>query len=134
MIFAVGNAGNTILHGVSRSEQFRRKCRPEFIAKLWRLNPAALRALNTDKETPFHIVVSSENDALFDLFQWSLSLDEIVSACEAHWMSYERLRPVMEVQCETLLTLLNQDVLGTVFEYLGFKLRKRPAKLMAPCM
>jgi len=124
MIYALTDThiGNTILHKAIQAH-----CRDEFVAKLWRLNPEALRALNRVKETPFHYVVAYGNDSLFGLFQWSLSLDEIVSACEACNKSYERLRPEMKVQCETLSTVLNQDVMGTVFEYLGLPL-KRPAK------
>lgn len=102
-----------------------RECSFEFVAKLWRMNPQALRAVWLDN-TPFDWAILHERNDLIGLFQWSLSFDEIVCAFIRHELGFEtRYRPVMDTLCEPLWGSLNQDVMGTVFEYLGFGPPKR---------
>lgn len=63
-----------------------------------------------------------QKNELVELFQWSLSFDDIVTQRGAS--DEERYRPAMEQQCQSLFVCLNQDVVGVVFEYLGFVLTK----------
>lgn len=84
--------------------------------------------LNQDNKTPFDIAVANGNDSAADSLQCGLSFDEIVHAYTASHRTYaERLRPIVEAQCESLLvaSFLNRDVVGTVYEYLGFDYVKR---------
>lgn len=66
---------------------------------------------------------------VIDVMQWELTFDEVVKTFTTHQKSYgERLAPIVERQCECLVESLNQDVVGTVFAYLGFDLAKRLKK------
>jgi len=110
--------GNTPLHAAITSQHRR----VEFIDRLWKLNTNALHLVNCLSETPFHLAVKYAQLPLIDLFQWQLSIDEIVSA----YVEYQKIddfilryRPIATEQCEWLSHRLNQDVLGIVFEYLA---------------
>lgn len=117
LIHGVTAEGDTILHlAVSNCNNM------PFVAKLWRLNPRAVRHENIYSFTPFHNAIMHEKNALIELFQWSFSFDEIVTVFTKEKINYQqRYRPVMERQCEPLLAYLPLDLLGTVLEYLGFK-------------
>lgn len=109
---------DTILH-----RMVERHFERQFVTKLWREWPEALTHANAEGRTPFYYAVLYEIDELLDLFQWTLSFDEIVATfekCHATPLCHERYRPVIEQQCEPLFACLPRDVAGTVFEYLGF--------------
>lgn len=117
LIFQVANGGDTVLHmAVSR-------CRdPQFVAKLWRLNPQALTHANAQFETPFYVAVQHREEQLIDLFQWSLSFDTIVKTFTKSRVSYqERYGPLMEQECASLFEQMNPDVVSVVFEFLGLE-------------
>lgn len=117
LIFVDDKNGNTVLHLALWFTDDT-----EFITKLWRLNPDALHAANVYGQTPLYNAVSIGNDFVIDLLQWKLTFDEVANAFTACNKSYEgRLRPIIKKQCECLAELLNRDVTGTVFEYLGFE-------------
>lgn len=118
-VFDVSHPHYTLLHAATR------KCSYEFVAKLWRVNPAALRVVSYGS-TPFQDAVKHKRNDLIELFQWSLSFDEIAAAFTQQKASFEeRYRPMTEEQCECLMASLGHDVVGTVFEYLGFEPYKR---------
>lgn len=125
-------ASPDLLHAVCGGDwlSLHCECTASFVAKLWRMNPRALHALGKDARTPFHIAVKMNKTELIDMFQWSLSFDEIVSAFTKEQVDFEdRYRPIMEQQCESLVEYLNQDVTSVVFEFLGFDpVKKRPCK------
>lgn len=119
LVFAVNRHGETALHQAIRS------CSLQFIERLWRMNMGALRVSDGLWQTPFHVAIRSDKHAVVELFQWSLSLDEIVSAFTACRQSFvERFRPVLEGECEGLRKCLNQDVLSIICEYLGLDCRR----------
>lgn len=123
---AVPSNKYTLLHAAVRTSS------REFVAKVWRMNPRALRAA-CQGATPFQHVVQFGRNDLIELFQWSLSLDEIVRAFKrVNKLDYyeERCRPLMERQCECLLESLHRDVAKTVFEYIGFELKR----IQPPCL
>lgn len=102
------------------------KCDDKFVAKLWQMNPKALRQINAYDRTPFYCAIMKKRNDLIELFQWHLSLDEIELAFSRYHISYQdRYRPVMERLCAQLWECLHQDVVATVFEYLGFEPAKR---------
>jgi len=109
--------GNTVFHLAAQSES------KDYIEEVWKLKPDAVRALNTNGETPFQLLVQTQKEHAIDLLQWSMTFDEVVSAyvfCKnPRWV--DRLQPVLEAQCEPLNVLLLPDVASTVFEYLGLK-------------
>lgn len=124
LVHRVTDRGRTVLHLASECGRSK-----QFITKLLALNPSALRAVNSDSNTPFCIAVAHGNDCAIELLQMRLTLDEIADTFVACKKSYEeRLRPVMEEQCACLAESLSQDVVGEVFEYLGFDSTKRPQK------
>lgn len=121
LISRVAHHKNTVLHIA-----VEHLCDPQFVAKLWRMDALALQNVNSTNRTPFHLAILKNKNELIELFQWRLSFDDIVCAFTQEGISYqERYRPVIEEQCESLLGDLNQDVMSTVFEYLGFDPIKR---------
>lgn len=52
--------------------------------------------------------------------QWKLSIDEIIETAAGPEVLWHRLKPLVEAECACLLDSLNQDVVGTVYEYLCF--------------
>lgn len=126
LIHALTDRGETVLHLASES----RSRNQQFYANLLMLNPDALRAVDSNSSIPFNIAVECENDCAIELMQKNLTFEEIARAFGArNKIHEERLRPIVEEQCECLKLLLNQDVIGMVFEYLGFDSTKRPATL-----
>lgn len=123
LIFAVDTTKDTILHLAIK----QRGASEVFITYLWRLNPAALHTENLRLDTPFQLAVKYSYESGIRALQWGLCLDEAVNiftACKRPCM--KRFRPVVESQCEHLSRSLHQDVLATVYEYLGFEAVKRP--------
>lgn len=120
-IEAITNEGSTVLHLLCASQHF---CSKELLERVWRLQFNALYLADNHGHTPLHVAIRHQKAAFIEVFQASLTFDEVVSAFDA-WgyksTGEERLRPLLETQCECLKTLLNQDVKGTVFEYLGFE-------------
>lgn len=111
----VDSSANTVLHVATGCQHGR------LLSRLLALSPEAVRAVNKHGETPFHLAVAADYTFAIDLLQWSLTFDEIVSAFTACEKSHiERLRPIVEEQCAGLKDVLHRDVVGTVFEYLGF--------------
>lgn len=105
--------GNTLLHICIRGSASS----DEFLEKLWKMNPNAVTVVNHARQTPFHVAVELGNDFAIELFQWSLTADEICQAYESHERFAARFRPVIVKQCEPLLEVLNQDVANLVFDY-----------------
>lgn len=116
----VDQSGNTLLHLAADSSP---PLSPQALTKLWELSPPeAVRAVNEDGDTPFAIAVRNRDDFAMSLLQRKLSVDEILLASEAvHPEAVRRLRPALEAECACLLELLHRDVIGTVYEYLGFE-------------
>lgn len=93
------------------------------LQKLLKLNPEPL--WSGGDHTPYHIAMRVKNDVAIEEMQPRLPFDDLVNACAARNMSFEQsYRPVVEVQLECLKVCLNQDVLGIVYEYLGFTAKK----------
>lgn len=117
--------GDTVLHLACMSELEQNK---PFYARLLGSNPAALRAANCNARTPFEMALVNCNECAMEVIEPELIFDEIVNAfiaCEKMDDYEERFRPIIERQCECFKDLLNQDVVGIVFEYLGFEACKR---------
>lgn len=69
---------------------------------------------------PFAAAVSIDNASAIEVLQRKLTFEDIAAFTE-HDKGYEwRLRPIVERQCACLVSLLNRDVVGVVFKYLGF--------------
>lgn len=95
------------------------RCSNPFIIKLWHMNPQARLHVNEKGDNVFDLAVRRKRDELIELFQWSFSFDEIVSAFTLKELDYQtRYRPVMKKQCESLSGYLNRDVVDIVFEFL----------------
>lgn len=125
MIQSVAPRDDTVLHLASKSGSPSK----QFYARLLALHPAALRATNSDSRIPFEIAVLYDNDCAIEVMQSQLVFDEIANAFKVHGQTkpfQERLRPILEQQCERLTKLLSRDVMGAVFEYLGLPSIKRP--------
>lgn len=134
LVFAKDKRGNTALHVAAQ-----RSLSPRLIASLLQVSPNSLsREFNENCKLPFHVAVDSLNDCAVDLLQWFLSIDELAAAfsrrmaVESDWElgafsfrrphSYNyklRLRPLMEQQCESLLSYLCRDVVDIVYEYVN---------------
>lgn len=104
----------------------------ELVAELARLAPNLLRSPDWKGVMPFELAIQRYRDsATIESLQGSFTFDEVVSAHERHNKSYcswnftERLRPVLEKQCEALLP----DVAGIVFEFLGLESVKQHKRL-----
>jgi len=117
------HVGDTALHLSMERSHFTR-----LTPLLWQMYPNAMRVPNNEGFTPFAVAVRNDNEFAIELVQWKLPIDKIVKDCVLGSLSYERFRPVLEKQCEALAIVLNQDVLGTVFEYLGFDYIKQPQR------
>lgn len=105
--------------------------RPQLLSlttRLWQLHPETLQMRNENGCTPFFLAVLADNEPAIQLVQGTLSIDEIVEAFASCNKSYERFRPLLSEQCESLAMALNQDVLGTVYEYLGFDFVRQPQR------
>lgn len=125
LALATNSAGNTPLHFAAA--WFRRG---NAIKRLLELNPNALRAANKSCKTPFQIAVFNGNNEAIELMQSHLTFGEIIDCFLAEKKSPERYRSVVKSQCESLVVSLSQDVVGTVYEYVGIEqaVKKRPTK------
>lgn len=127
-VHMVTNQGLTVLHIASLVP------RSQYFARLLELIPDAVRAVNSESKTPFDVATAHNLDFAIELMKWKLTLDEIVSAFTAFEARAiplprrtrrkkqgcdERWKPVVERQCARLAELLNQDMAGIVFEYVG---------------
>lgn len=122
IIFVTDKRGDTLLHVATE------RCSLKFVQKVWQLNPAALHVANNHSDTPFRIAIRYDRMDLVSLLQGRLAFDDIVAsftACKRRYLAH--LRPVMEKHCKSLSLYLHRDVIGTVYEYLGFEcLRNTP--------
>jgi len=114
LVFHHDKQGNSVLHLAILGH-----CDNVFFADLHKLNPQAAHCANESSETPFHLAVLRGNDALIDLLQWTLTFAEIEKIFTEYCHPLDRYLPVMEQQCELLDVVLNRDVKGVVFLYLG---------------
>lgn len=111
---------NNVLHKAIESSLLP----SEFIGELSRFNPDLLLSVNNCDLTPFDVALSKQNDSVIALLQRSLTFDVAFSLHKTY--AEERLRPVLEEQCEDLsCLLLLPDVVGVVFEFLGLERTKR---------
>lgn len=118
-------AGDTMLHLAITG--YNRK---EFVDMLWRKNFDALRVANVNAATPFHVALSLRHAV--ELFQWSLSFEEITQALSqttsAKASEYTaRVKEIVEQESEDLWDLMHRDVVP-VFEYLGIVPQQRGKK------
>lgn len=80
----------------------------------------ASRAVNGNSETPFDRAVMFWNTPAIELLQWQLTYQEVASTYE-RFASLENLRPLIDKQCELLNLVLHQDVIATIYEFLGLQ-------------
>lgn len=113
-ISSVARSGNTLLHLATISFRFP----PQSFAKLWPLLKDVVRAKNKRGKNSFVIALAQSKREAIELMQWELASDEIMDAASLAKVKAKRFRPVIEKACACLLTLLNRDVLGIVFDYL----------------
>jgi len=111
--FVVDNQSNTLLHLACRT------CGVEFVEKLWRLHPDALRKTDFYGKTPFQVAIETGHIAAIELFQWTdLTVDEIIRSFTSFRDGPLHL-PLLELQCECLFVdYLNRDLTQIVFQYL----------------
>lgn len=113
---AIDDRGNTTLHIAIASDYGE-----PLIARLFRLYPEAVRIVNCNFFTPFNLAVQKRRAV--ELLQWSVSFAELVATFANFSTTDFKIwdwQPMMDKQCDLLLRLLNQDVKGIVFEYIGF--------------
>lgn len=118
-IKAVDQRRRTVLH--MAVEGFRSN--PQLLERLWRMHPAALWARDSTSRTPLSKALFVRNPSAVEVLQWGFSPDELDGISKG--FCQRRLRPIITQQCEGLRELLNQDMMTTVFEYLGFECVKR---------
>lgn len=121
-------SGLTVLHrvfgGIKRFSE-------EIVRMVWEMSPpGALHKLLRDSfQTPFHVAIWHDNRFAMELVLGKLSLEEVMSAfimCKRECPLY-----LLDKFRECLSVSLNQDVVGTVGEYLGCEgLAKRTNKRM----
>lgn len=122
LIASIDSAGNTVLHLAANSNP---PLSPQCFMTLWQsLVRDDVRAVNTAGQTPFSIAVRRNNDFALDLMKWKLSLQEMEESCAVSSPQLvqlrSKLRPAIEAESACLLHFLHRDVVGTVYEYLGF--------------
>lgn len=113
--------GNMLLHlAVPR-------CSEQFIGELWRRHPPSLHARNSDGHSPFDLLVRERGrGGVVEMWQHKVCAEDIAKAVATCHPSHDtRLRSVIHSLFETLAVSLNQDVVGTVLEYLGFPSSRR---------
>lgn len=122
LIFHKSLNNDTILHTAIASCEDD----PQFVLKLWRMNPRALTHPNDDDLTPFDWALDCEKkqketsrEKLTETFQWSLSYDEIINTARSKYLDRAKLLSLMKQLCA--LPALNQDVEGIVFGYVDRK-------------
>lgn len=122
LIFGVADDGTTVLLLAADCHGQGKGLSKQLYARMLELYPALVRMRNADELMPFDYAVEYDYDNAIEAMQWSLTFDEILESYEKTLEKTcdERFRPIMQQQCESLVKLLNQDLLETVFEYLGF--------------
>lgn len=124
LIYGIDEQGMTALHLAIGP-----CCDPPYINTLWQANPQALHIVDKTSQTPFDLAVHYQNHDLIELFEGSVSFDEIVSAFTNNRGDFqESYKPVIQEQCESLSAALSQDVVPLVLEYLGFEAKRRDPK------
>lgn len=124
-VFVIDAFGENILHFIGFG------CRPQFVERVLQWNPQALRGANSRQQTPFQLMVDSNNGPAIEVLQWKLCVDEIVSAFTDCGKPFqERMWPIVKSQIITddLLVVLNLDVLGLVCEYIISRPSEPPRK------
>lgn len=121
LIHGVNHLGDTILHGAS-PQPFR----AEFLAKLWKLNPDALRTPNMLGCTPF----STARPLSLVVLCWGVSFDDNVRKFTQSFGEsmtlIEHFTPVMSRVFDVLISSpLGRDVASTVCEYIGFVVKPK---------
>ena len=134
-VFMRDREGNTLLHCCLPEFDCSKPLSKELVERVWRMNPEALHVTNANGLTPFHSA-ALYHERVFELFQWKFSMDDIVQALAAQQDSQalaplQRVRPLVVGECNgPLLECLHQDLINTVYEYLGLErcTRKRTRK------
>lgn len=124
LIRCLDDNGNTIMHYAVGFRQGREFFSEEFITKVWHLAPESVHVPNSQLLTPFHIALRCENSFAIALMQGKVALDKIVRAfvvCER-----ECPRSLLDEHCGVFLSkTLPQDLIATVYEYIGFGMREQ---------
>lgn len=119
------STGNTVLHSLVRYRGWEPPSKAS-ITGVWSMDPEALQVKNAEGQTPFHVALGVRNKWATEVLQSKLSLDQLVAVYADCQVPQERARPLVAEQCEEFLFgLLSRDVVGTVYEYLGFERIKR---------
>jgi len=88
-----------------------------FLEKLWRLNPAALHAINNDGNTPYHCSLRAKDECCVKFFQSKMSCEEILNY---HEESFHSIRALLKHFCEGAVgACLVDDAARLVYGYLG---------------
>lgn len=137
LVHPVDRFGANALHAAANN------CSEPFVAKWFQQSPVeALQACNCFGDTPWRVFFRSfkgerENYSfpkdVVEVLQRTLTFDEMVTGFSSTTSSDRLLadwRPAVEKLCELLFVVLNQDVVSTVFEYLGFRCLRRTANLL----
>jgi len=114
LVRAIDGEGHTVLHTV-----IERECSLQLVMRVLEVFPQALHVVSQRSETPFGIALRMRSNVVVEVLQWRLTLDDIILAIPGN-CGLENFWPVVEEQCEALLLALNRDVMGAVYEYLGF--------------
>jgi len=122
-VFRTDNRGNSLLHYLTRNPVFSHT----LVEKVWRMNMEASRAVNGNFHTPFDRAVMAVNTPAIELLQWHLTYQEVASAYE-RFASLEGLRSLIDKQCESLNLVLHQDLIATIYEFLGLQRVQRTMK------
>lgn len=118
--------GETVLHHCVSTLGAGTNMSVPFIKQVYEMYPQALRSGNKHGNTPFHDAIANNKKEIIEMLQWYLGIDEIADSFAFCKKSFDTtMWPVIEAQCEPLLTSLNRDVVGTIFQYLGLSSRKR---------
>jgi len=89
------------------------------VVQLLAANPNLANAADFLGRTPFHIALRFSQEKMVAMLQGQLSFDELARIAVACKKSQEPFVLAMEMQCECLVHLLNQDVARIVFGYIG---------------
>lgn len=118
----VDRYGNTLLHHLIESFMSE-----ELVERVWRMNTEAVCVRNRNSESPFHLAIRTYNYWAMNLWQSQLSFDDIVEAFIDCGLPNDLsgICPVIIKQCEDMATLLNRDVMQTIYLYLGLE-REKP--------
>jgi len=131
VIHSTDTSGNTVLHRVLGFREPEHVLFSEaLMERVWRMDLAALHAVNLDIWTPYNIAIQSNNTWALETMRDKLFSDEILRfPPNSHTDAAQSL---LDMQCECLVVLLNRDVISTVYAYLGFDYRKRSKLSLSP--